>query len=399
MGTAPRLRIWLLLGFGWGLLAILISIDPPLTHSQAAEPPWKGSIRTENGVEIVKNPSTPIYRDARLDLQEEFIIRDSERTGHYLFVRPESLLLDANRNLYVCDARDGNIKVFDERGRLIRVIGRKGPGPGELIDPAYTSICHGQLSVYSSQDRRLTFFDLNGKYITAMHSPALLGQMKLDSSGNAFAIVDEPGESGKQLRKLQKFDPKLKFVKTLASDEWVQPQYLTALATFGITRDDRIVYGNPDRYEFMVFGDDGRLLRKVQKDWTPARIPKEEIDYLKKNYPPWSGTWDGLPEYYPAYYQVYVDGEGKTLVETRYTMAGNQEWTWDVFSPEGKFLTTVKTKRFSNCLWANQRLYAIEEDSDGFLVVKAYRVKWSFDRETDARGLQAVKRYTTNWNY
>lgn len=100
---------------------------------------------------------------------------------------------------------------------------------------------------------------------------------------------------------------------------------------------------------------------------------------MKSNYSPWYGTWDGLPEYYAPCYNVQTDEVGRILVKTRSKITGIKECVYDVFNSEGRFLATVNLKNAGFRLWANQRLYAIEEDNDGFWVVKAYRIKWSFD--------------------
>ena len=334
-------------------------------------------------MQVVRNPPTPIYANATVEFQEEFVIKDSERGGQYLFAGPSSLLLDFKKNLYVLDAKDGNVKLFNEHGRLIRVMGRTGPGPGELIQPTNIAICRGELGVYSSADRRLTFFGPDGKFVRTAHSPVTLGQMKLDSSGNAFALVNVPDENGKLTTQLQKFDPSLRYVKTLSAYDWIQPQYFTTTATFELTKDDRIIYGYPytysDKYEIVIYDNYGTVLRKIQKNSAPVPIPRAEIDYLKKNYRPFLGTWAGVPEYYAPFYVIYTDNAGKIIVETRAKMTGRREATYDIFSLEGRFLACVTTKPLGNCLWANKRLYAIEEDDQGVWAVRIYRVMWSFD--------------------
>ena len=82
------------------------------------------------------------------------------------------------------------------------------------------------------------------------------------------------------------------------------------------------------------------------------------------------------PEYYEPFYRFYIDEEGRIIVNTHYRLVGDKENAFDILSPEGKFLATIQLKYFSTCLWANKRLYAVEEDEGGFPVVKVYRVIW-----------------------
>jgi hypothetical protein len=341
---------------------------------------WQGSISRENGVEVVRNPSTPLYRDAVLELQEEFTIKESDPGGRYLFVKPVSLLLDMKRNLYVLDLRAGHVLVFNEFGKYVRTIGKPGPGPGELEQPSAMAMCRDELAVYSSGDRRLAYFSLDGKHLRTVHSTAPLGQMRLDSKGNAFAIVDVPDEKRIYQTELQKFDRNLRYVRTLATYNWSPPQYFTAVATFELTPDDRVVYGNPESYECKIYDNEGTLLKRVQKKKPPTRIPREEIEYLKRNYSPLPGTtWEDLPKYYAPFYSIHLDDEGRVLFNTRAKMTGNKEMTWDVFDSDGRFLATINTKPLVDYLWANKRLYTVEENDKGFQIVKSYLIRWAFE--------------------
>lgn len=51
------------------------------------------------------------------------------------FIRPQSLALDEQENLWVADACNHRIQVFDRQGRLLRLWGREGSGLGELYYP------------------------------------------------------------------------------------------------------------------------------------------------------------------------------------------------------------------------------------------------------------------------
>ncbi len=51
------------------------------------------------------------------------------------FIRPQSLALDEQENLWVADACNHRIQVFDRQGRLLRYWGEEGSGVGELYYP------------------------------------------------------------------------------------------------------------------------------------------------------------------------------------------------------------------------------------------------------------------------
>jgi hypothetical protein len=62
---------------------------------------------------------------------------DSAPLGAYLFPAKR-----ADGMLYLGDMTNARVVQFDGRGRLVRVIGRKGNGPGELQSPACPGALH-----------------------------------------------------------------------------------------------------------------------------------------------------------------------------------------------------------------------------------------------------------------
>ena len=51
---------------------------------------------------------------------------------------------------------------------------------------------------------------------------------------------------------------------------------------------------------------------------------------------------------------------------------------FDVFDPEGKFITRIKLMNLS-LVWKNNKLYMIEQEEEGFQVIKRYKVTGRID--------------------
>jgi hypothetical protein len=56
-------------------------------------------------------------------------------TGPASFSDFRALAVDAHRRLYVLEAREREVRVFDSAGRFMCAIGRAGRGPGEFTEP------------------------------------------------------------------------------------------------------------------------------------------------------------------------------------------------------------------------------------------------------------------------
>ncbi len=360
-----------LLSLYWGISAVILGLVCCLGGRDA----WKGSIVTENGVTIVRNPSAPIYNQGAVEFQDDFVIQGSEDNPKFVFVRPVSIVLDRSKAIYILDLRDNNIKVFDANGGYARTIGRPGVGPGELESPTYMDIGKDEIAVYCSQLVQMTYYDFSGKFLRTAHSKTnLSGPFKFDSHGDLFDFVFAQA-NGRQAYQLTKIDAQLRAIKTLASEDWVPPQYFQAGHFFVLALNDQIAMGRSDRYQIDVFDNAGSLVRKIRRDQPAEKIPKEERDAVPSARG-MQGMFDKMPEYYAPYYMLYSDEQGRLIVHTRYQLTGKKEWTYDVFSPDGKFLTTFRLKPAKFLLWANQRLYTIEESEEGFPIIRVRRVIW-----------------------
>ncbi|MEF9426739.1 MAG: 6-bladed beta-propeller [Candidatus Mariimomonas ferrooxydans] len=96
---------------------------------------WKGTIEEEYGIKVVKNPKKPAHDDAVFSLKEDLALGEKERNEKHMFYLLTDMDADSSGNIYVLDSEDVNIKVYDPKGRFLKVISRKGEGPGQLSNP------------------------------------------------------------------------------------------------------------------------------------------------------------------------------------------------------------------------------------------------------------------------
>lgn len=61
--------------------------------------------------------------------------------------------------VYVLDGQEAAVRVFDETGRPLRTVGRKGAGPGEFATPRRMGFLGDTLWVWDASQRRVTLFE------------------------------------------------------------------------------------------------------------------------------------------------------------------------------------------------------------------------------------------------
>jgi hypothetical protein len=118
---------------------------------------------------------------------------DNGRTPFFR-VFPTSIGVDSVGNLYVLDAGNYTVSVFDREGRHLRSFGRRGAGPGELEFPSDMAVSRtGEVAVYDFARRALALFDADGSFTGTFPLPGpLQRQVVLLDDGRIAAAVTEP---------------------------------------------------------------------------------------------------------------------------------------------------------------------------------------------------------------
>ncbi len=165
---------------------------------------------------------------------QEFVVPVEELSLESdLLARPGGVVLDSSGRLYVLDRLDRRVLSVTPEGRVIRIIGRPGPGPGDFTQPRAIGIARDRLLVFDISIRAVHEFTLDGEYIDTRRlnlsgaplSHAFAGDGRfayssfpatdsglvsiLDSSGQEAAIVsqrvsDEPMAPETMLPQLQR---------------------------------------------------------------------------------------------------------------------------------------------------------------------------------------------------
>lgn len=85
------------------------------------------------------------------------------RWGKGILVRPTGIARDPHtRRVYVADTRANDIKVFDDEGTLVDLLGSSGTGRGAFNTPTYLAFRGGELYVTDTLNFRVQIFDTAG---------------------------------------------------------------------------------------------------------------------------------------------------------------------------------------------------------------------------------------------
>ena len=343
----------------------------------------------EDGVEVVLNHLEPYKIKGEpftLHIEEEFTI-DTEKDEIAELGVPDigRFDIDSEGNIYFLQGREKLVFKFNKEGHFVTSFGRRGQGPGEIqraINIYITPL--NEILINDRGAQYFHFITLGGEYIRSIYQ-GRLSRPQVDTENNIIArrtII----MNAKEVRfVLKKFDSELNELFTIFSYEReLSPGVLNLFAPrcyWEISKDDTIIWGYADKYEFQIHDSDGRLIRKIIKDHSPVIITKEEKQEWTESTYGEQGVPPDIKVSWKPHHNVFqfmnVDDEGRIFVQTYEKTTDGSGYYCDVFDSEGKYIAKIPL-RTQPWVWKRGKLYTIEEDEDGFQMVKRYKVTWKY---------------------
>ena len=362
-----------ILSFLVSITVILLAVNYSPEESFAEE---TTIIQKSEDVVIISNPKTPAY-EMRIVFKEELTIGEVEGDENYMFGGSIYFNTDDEGNFYVADWENHRIQKYDQEGKYLLTIGREGQGPGEfrsLSSPRFDK--YNNLYITDLPNRRISIFDKEGKYLRQMRMQERYFNSYINSKGFVVAYkwnMFQEGNVQKQTSLYGLFDDKFNLVAELFKDEIVTPMptgmdassmaktlaksySLLAFrpqASITLADTDFIYFGYPEKYEISVYSPNGKLARKVVRDYESIPVgEKDKISFVKmlsKALPPIltedikKKVFQNIkyPKYKPAYQRFTLMENGWLAVivdsvEDEYTL-------FDLFDQEGRYIAHFKT--------------------------------------------------------
>jgi|GEM_PF-3761234 len=277
------------------------------------------------------------------------------------------MAIDENGFTYLYDRKGSAVFVFNDQGKYIRKIGRAGSGPGELDGVSEIEVAHHHLYALGSAGMRIHVFDEAGIYKNTLKTPGTLSSLRVNETGLFFARLFD-----RQSYRIIHFGPDKNILRSFGKENWEKPRFWQNILSYEISPTGDVIVGDSSNYKFFVYSVDGRQKKTITKNIRPIKIPISELNYLKnKN----AGLFE-IPIYYDPFWLLFVDDEGRIIVNTHIFLAGPEKAFYDLFSPEGKYLSSFSLDYYKKLIWKGNHLYAVSEDYEGFPIVKVFKVRW-----------------------
>lgn len=359
----------------------------------------------ENDVEVIINQLEPYEikgEPSTLNLEEEFTI-DSERDDIAELGLADIGFwydIDSKGNIYLLDFRGASdiwVFKFDKTGKFLSSFGKKGQGPGEFQRPRIIKVTNEDEIAIVDGSMKLVILDKDGELIREISTSTINGLLiPLNKERYLLAkTIRYPSEDIESRFSYHLCNVELKELKELASVE--NPNSLKVnrldgvqtIPIFHIT-EKSIFVGDPKKgYEIFEYDFDGKLLRKIRKEYKHVVVPEEyKKRFLKMFERPDQERYRKIayfPKHLPPFQFFFADDGGNLFVMTYEKGSSPRKYIYDIFNENGIFIARTQLENISidefsevplNVKARSGRLYCLREKEDGYKELVVYRMKW-----------------------
>jgi hypothetical protein len=328
------------------------------------------------GVTIVEShaPTWGPEEGWRLSAEPLVTIGTVEGADEYQLYRVRSVRRLSDGRIVIANSGTNELRFYDAAGKYLFTRGGEGGGPGEFRSMGDIWMLDDSLYLFDFNQMRITVYSTAGEFgrtfrvretadggfpfpegVLAPHS-LLVRRSPPDAEFNPGFNRDTSlflrySLDGEPLDSLGWFPGDESYFGS-GEDFSYGTSAPYGLRAYMLAASDLLYYGSSGTYEIEVRASDGTLKRLVRRPIPNAPVTAEEVEEFHRNLeerrermsPIWRNLYSQmtLPETKPAYGRLLVDAEGNLWVAD-YTRERDDEGTWRVFDPEGRFLGTVET--------------------------------------------------------
>jgi DNA-binding beta-propeller fold protein YncE len=196
----------------------------------------------------------------------------------YLY-NPSDIEVDQSRSLiYVADSGNDRVLVFDFDGKLQKIIGRKGQGPGEFSNPTGLDVFDdGTLAVADNDNNRIQLFDKSWEFVKSINTKEVR-VADLVFKDDKIYTISSYGMAGYRLALRSEketqplvnvLDQEGNLIQTMGVDDYPESQpFLRAIkhrVCLALSEDNKLFVPHFSMNVTHVFGLDGKKLTEFDR--------------------------------------------------------------------------------------------------------------------------------------
>lgn len=267
---------------------------------------------------------------------------------------------------------DGKVYTFDANGEKVAEFGRKGQGPGDLNGPAHLDVLDGKyLIIYEDGNRRLSQFELNGKFVRTMKiesqeismAAPVVSLLALTDSKIAIVAQDQKSTFWAKIFRVLIKDMETGAEKEIASFTDAKPQspiflkldQFDGAVYLGKVGGNRLLIAYSKSPEIAFYSFSGEKISSFNVGPERMKIDFEHLEFVmgpdkmdKKEREGYEKVILAnkdrirLPEFHPNYLGLAVDPEDHILLFINNLAKKTRDIAWQVYTADGALIATAK---------------------------------------------------------
>ena len=253
------------------------------------------------------------------------------------------ICVDSDSNIYVLDMGNCRLIKFNKIGKHILTIGREGQGPGEFQSPSEVILNQLQDIYVLDNNYSVHMFDAKGGYKRTFKMDRSIEKFQPMNDGRFFTRIEIPKQTG--LRGAY-YSSEFRYLKEFPIEYPYGPKISGSGNIGGDMKymHDKIFMVLPDKYEIHEYNLDGKLLRKIKRDFDfkPPLVKRLEGGGF---------AIGGKTKLGPC----FIDKQGFFINEI-FKLGGSNEtdikliFLLDIFSSDGEFLGSYRLPEWTKLI-------------------------------------------------
>jgi hypothetical protein len=348
----------------------------------------------EGGVEVILNHKEPYKvpgEKSSFSTEKLFSIdTEEEKKLAINLVDIENFDVDDEGNIFLIQwqSKENYIYSFDKDGNFIKSFCRKGQGPGELEWGGAVYVTpQNEIYAKDPSETKYLLFEKSGDYIKDVALPKHISLLPLKNNKYLVDWQDHLPDHFVNHVGIASFNAK--DLKELSSFRWANPMTgrieVNGSRMFFTASNDFVFIGHAGNdYEIHAYNLDGKLQRKIRKDFSPIDVSekykREYFERFKPNDPIRKNYY--FTKSWPSYRNIFADDVGRLYVMTYEDGDEKDSFIYDIFNPEGIFigrmsLSNMENNRPTKALIKNNILYYIHIKESGYKELVVSKVIWN----------------------
>lgn len=317
-------------------------------------PDWTGTRDSVGGIEVVRNPQTPLLDSASVGVRE--VWRQSGRSMESPWAQPTAVEF-AGGKVYVLDMQGHRVHGLGaENGRSLLALGREGDGPGEFRRPFGVEVVGDRIVVGDRGGPGVDLFSMGGAYLRSLRLGFQPFFMESLPDDRVWVTGLAGGTSTEQILHLDGETRAFPAADTSVVDVELE---FSSCPRWGPSRVG-LVRGHCRRLAYQLLAPSGASVAEVHVDRPPVRASEAELDTFRRRIR--RSVADVLP---PSEARAFVDervaearvkavygrvrgdrASGFVFVQEQNPPAlGGGPATLHVFSADGRYLARLPFRR------------------------------------------------------